>query len=111
MKEPDWIDHNFILVLQEELIATYGGCSRIRDRERLDSSLNRPQQIFSYGNPDLFDLSATHVSGIIRDHPFIDGNKQTALVTGIVFLERNGNFFSAPEAETTQAILDLVEKK
>ena len=56
--------------------------------------------------PCLGDGTA-YVHGILKNHPFVDGNKRTAFMTGTVFLERNGKLLNAPEAEATQAILAL----
>lgn len=111
MKEPVWINHNLILALHEQLIAEHGGQAGIRNEGLLESALARPEQIYSYGDPGLFDLAAAYISGIIRNHPFLDGNKRIAFVTGAIFLEANGNFLNASEAETTQAVLDLATKK
>ena len=82
-----------------------------RNQGLLDAALNRPNQLFAYDDPDIFDLVTAYISGIIRNHPFFDGNKRTAFVAGVVFLERNGKYLKAPEAETTQAVLDLAAKK
>jgi len=111
VKKPIWINHSLIKVLQEELIATHGGQPGIRDEGLLNAALNRPNQLFSYGNPDLFELATAYISGIIRNHPFLDGNKRTAFLAGVLFLENNGKYLIAPEAEATQAVLDLAVKK
>ncbi len=56
----------------------------------------------------LSQLAAAYtVSGIVRNHPFVDGNKRTGFMTGYVFLERNGLHFTASEAEAAQAVLEL----
>lgn len=111
MKQPTWINSKVVLSLHEELIVEHGGQTGIRDKGLLEAALARPEQIFSYGEPDLFDLAAAYIAGIIRNHPFVDGNKRTAFLVGALFLEINGKYLIAPEAETTHAILDLVTKK
>ncbi len=111
MKEPVWVPKIAVLALHEELICEFGGQHGLRDEGLLDSALARPKQIFSYDDPDIFILAAAYVNGIVRNHPFIDGNKRIAFVTGAIFLERNGKTFNAPEAEAAQAILDLAAKK
>lgn len=74
----------------------------------LKSALARPQQIDAYADAsDLIDLAAAYTVGIVRNHPFIDGNKRTGFVVGILFLELNGYRFSANEADTAQAVLAL----
>jgi death-on-curing protein len=107
MKEPVWVLREVVLTLHDVLLAEYGGPPGIRDETLLDSALARPHQIFHYEDPDLFTLATAYIYGILKNHPFIDGNKRTAFMTGFVFLARNGKPLNAPEAETTQAVLDL----
>ncbi len=111
MKEPVWISKIVVLALHEELICEFGGQHGLRDEGLLESALARPKQIFSYDDPDIFVLAAAYVNGIVRNHPFIDGNKRTAFMTGYDFLFQNGKTLNAPEAEAAQAILDLATKK
>lgn len=107
MKEPAWVLREVVLALHDVLLAEFGGPPGIRDETLLDSALSRPQQMFHYENPDLFTLATAYIYGILKNHPFVDGNKRTAFMTGFVFLASNGIALHAPEAETTQAILDL----
>ena len=111
MKEPAWVPKEVVLATHDMLISEFGGKAGLRDEGLLDSALVRPRQIFSYDDPDLFDLAAAYVNGIVRNHPFIDGNKRTAFMTGYDFLFQNGKTLNAPEAEAAQAILDLATKK
>jgi death-on-curing protein len=111
MKEPVWVPKNVVLTTHEMLIAEFGGSAGLRDEGLLDSALARPQQIFSYGDPDIFALATAYVYGIVRNHPFVDGNKRAAFVAGGIFLERNGKRLIASEAEATQAVLDLAANK
>ena len=73
----------------------------------LESALARPQQLISYGDPDLFSLAAAYGAGIVRNHPFIDGNKRTAFTTAYVFLARNGMQLIASEIDAVQAVIAL----
>ena len=111
MKQPVWVLREAVLTLHDALLAEFGGPPGIRDETLLDSALARPQQMFHYEDPELFTLATAYIYGILKNHPFIDGNKRTAFITGFVFLARNGKPFNAPEAETTQAILDLTAGK
>ena len=79
----------------------------MRDEGLLESALARPRQIFAYSNCDLLQLAAAYVTGIVRNHPFVDGNKRSGFMTGYVFLERNGFDFTASEADAAQAVLEL----
>ena len=108
MTEPLWIEERDALVLHDRLLALHGGAAGIRDDALLKSALARPQQIYAYADsPDLIDLAAAYTVGIVRNHPFIDGNKRIGFVVGILFLELNGYRFSANEADTAQAVLAL----
>lgn len=88
-----------VLSLHDVLLAEFGGPSGIRNETFLDSALARPQQMFHYEDPDLFKLATAYIYGILKNHPFVDGNKRTAFMTGFVFLARNGKPLNAPEAE------------
>ncbi|MFZ3213813.1 MAG: type II toxin-antitoxin system death-on-curing family toxin, partial [Terriglobales bacterium] len=56
---------------------------------------------------DVIDLAAAYTAGIVRNHPFVDGNKRTGFVVGILFLELNGYRFTASEEDATQAVMAL----
>ena len=108
MTEPLWIEERDALVLHDRLLALHGGAAGIRGDALLKSALARPQQIYAYADsPDLIDLAAAYTVGIVRNPPFIDGNKRTGFVVGILFLELNGYRFSANEADAAQAVLAL----
>lgn len=111
MKEPIWIPCDVVLAIQEELLARFGGLAGIRDERLLDSALARPQQIFTYGQPTLFDLATAYASGIIRNHPFLDGNKRAGFMTAYTFLGINGLEFDAPEEEVVVQTLSLAAGK
>jgi len=52
-------------------------------------------------------MAAAYTAGIVGNHPFVDGNKRTGFVIGILFLEMNGNCISAREEDATQAVIAL----
>jgi death-on-curing protein len=108
VKEPVWIDERDVLVLHDRLLALHGGASGVRDDGLLKSALARPQQHFAYApNVDVITMAATYTAGIVSNHPFVDGNKRTGFVTGILFLELNGYRFNAREEDATHAVLAL----
>ena len=108
MTEPLWLAERDALALHDRLLALHGGAAGVRDSALLQSALTRPQQIHAYADaPDRFDLAAAYTAGIVRNHPFIDGNKRTGFVIGILFLELNGYRFTASEADAAQAVLEL----
>jgi death on curing protein len=78
----------------------------------LKSALGRPQQHHFYGgSPGIINLAAIYTAGIVRNHPFIDGNKRTGFVAGILFLELNGYRFKASEQAAAKAVLELAAGK
>jgi len=97
--EPTWIPREVVLAMHGELLARFGGLAGVRDDGLLESALGRPIQQFVYGEPTLFDLAATYAAGIVKNHPFIDGNKRTRFMTAYTFLGANGLRFTAPEEE------------
>jgi death on curing protein len=107
MNEIVWIDRPEVLAIHARQIEEHGGASGLRDQDLLESALARPRQIHAYGAPDVFDLAAAYTAAIIANHPFVDGNKRTGFVTGVLFLELNGPMLVASEADATQAVLDL----
>jgi death on curing protein len=106
--EPVWIDERDALSLHDRLLALHGGAAGLRDHTLLKSALARPQQHFAYAeSPNVFEMAAAYTGGIVRNHPFVDGNKRTGFVVGILFLELNGYRFAASEVEAARAVLEL----
>jgi death-on-curing protein len=106
--EPLWLSKDFILALHERLLAEFGGLNGLRDEGLLESALGKPVNRLAYGkNPGVIQLAASYAFGIVRNHPFIDGNKRTGFATAAVFLETNGYRFAATEAQATVATLAL----
>ncbi|MEX2264119.1 MAG: type II toxin-antitoxin system death-on-curing family toxin [Bryobacteraceae bacterium] len=108
MTEPVWIDERDAVTLHDRLLATHGGASGVRDENLLKSALARPRQHFAYAEaPGIMGLAAACTTGIVRNHPFVDGNKRTGFVVGILLLELNGCRFIASEEAAAQAVLSL----
>ena len=107
MKEPYWLTREECLALHDMLLSQYGGLAGVRDENMMESALARPQQLFANGRPTMTQLAAAYVAGIVKNHPFLDGNKRTGFMLGAGFLERNGFEFSATEAEAALRTLAL----
>jgi death-on-curing protein len=106
--EPVWIDERDAIALNSRLLALHGGASGLRDGGLLASALARPRQQLAYAaSPDLVEMAAAYTAGIVRNHPFVDGNKRTGFVIGILFLELNGYRFQASEEAAAQAVIAL----
>ena len=107
-KEPLWIEERDVLAIHDRLLAIYGGATGLRDRGLLQSALARPRQHHAYANTsDVVEMAALYTAGIIRNHPFVDGDKRTGFVLGVLFLELHGFDFKASEADATQAVMAL----
>lgn len=107
MSEPVWIDEREALAIHDQLLSLDGGAPGVRDEGLLASALARPRQIHAYDVRDVVDMAAAHTSGIVRNHPFVDGNKRTGLILGLLFLELNGYRFTASEEAAAQAVMAL----
>ena len=107
MKRPYWITREECLALHDMMLSQYGGIAGVRDENLLDSALARAQQLFSYGKPAMVEMAAAYVFGIVKNHPFFDGNKRTGFMMGAGFLERNDFSFEATEVEATLQTLAL----
>jgi death on curing protein len=106
--EPIWVDERDALTLHNRLLALHGGRAGVRDENLLRSALARPHQHVAYADTaDIIDMAMAYTAGIVRNHPFIDGNKRTGFVVGILFLELNGYRVTASEEEAAQAVLNL----
>ena len=95
-----------ILLLHTELIATYGGSDGMRDEGLLDSAIHAPFQTFGGENlyPSLQLKAAGLGFGLIKNHPFIDGNKRIGAHVMLVFLAING----VELVYTQQELIDIV---
>jgi death on curing protein len=107
MSEPEWILKETVLGLHEQSLYEHGGSSGMRDEGLLDSALGKPPNLFVYGKPNLFDLAASYAYGLVKNHPFIDGNKRTGFITALLMLELNGLHFNATEADAAIQTLAL----
>ena len=99
MNEPDWLTRELCAEMHDRQLALYGGLAGIRDEGLLDSALNRPRQLFCFGNPAVSELATAYAFGIAKNHPFLDGNKRVALMAALFFLESNGFRFNGSVEE------------
>ena len=102
-----WIDKRALLLLHGESLAEHGGASGMRDEGLLDSALARPLNLVAYGEPDLAALAAAYGFGIVKNHPFVDGNKRAAFLAVGMFLFLNGQRLKVTQADATVMVLAL----
>lgn len=108
-----WPTKQQVLAIHAMQLAWHGGASGVRDQGLLESALARAQNIASYAEetPSLAILAAAYGAGITRNHPFVDGNKRTALVTTFTFIERNGFRVTASQHDAYLVFYDLAAGK
>lgn len=102
-----------VLAIHSEIIDRYGGSHGVRDLGLLESAVARPHAGFGdfEAYPTLWDKAAALARPIIRDHPFIDGNKRTGMTSAILMIERNGYLVTAPQSAFVHYALRIVDKK
>jgi death-on-curing protein len=110
MNEPIWVEKPETLVAHSRQLAEHGGSDGIRDETLLDSALAKPKNVFAYAEaPTLPMLAASYAFGMAKNHPFVDGNKRTALVVSEGFLRFNGLKVVAPPEEKYLTFLHLAD--
>jgi|ERR1039458_6568853 death-on-curing protein len=99
-----------ILLAHFKSIERYGGSHGVRSLERIKSVIATPKQVV-FGAEQyqtIFEKAAVYVRNIIGDHPFVDGNKRTAVTVAVMFLLRNGVMFSAQTGELENFVVRVV---
>ena len=103
-----WVGLATVLAVHEEQIAEHGGASGVRDHGLLSYAFDRPKNSSAYEpDGDLSRRAAAYGYGIAKNHPFIDGNKRTALVVTETFLNLNGFDLTTDDA-TCVAVMHAV---
>lgn len=104
-----WVREDVVLAVHLRQLSEHGGGEGVRDEGLLQSALARPQNLLAYGDPppDLSGLAAAYAYGIARNHPFVDGNKRTALIVARLFLLLNGVNLIATQEEKYSTFLAL----
>lgn len=106
-----WLLEETLTAIHHRQIAEHGGSEGLRDEGLLSSALALPQNLLAYdeSRADLASLAAAYAYGSARNHPFIDGNKRTALVAARTFLILNGVDLDATQDEKVLTFLNLAE--
>jgi len=102
-----------VILIHEDQIERYGGSHGLRDVALLESAIFRPQTTFGGVNlyKSIFDKTGAMVQSILLNHPFVDGNKRTAIASALVFLALNDYSFNVLQKELSIASLNMVNKK
>jgi death-on-curing protein len=108
MAEPIWLLPEVLLALHKAHLAEHGGAEGLRDAGLFESALARPQNRWSYSaDASLFELAASYCYGLAKNHASVDGNKRTALVSLLLFLELNGYRLKATQEQRYEVVLKV----
>lgn len=108
MIEPLWLDSHEVYAIQGEIITESGGASGILNKGAIDSTINKPKNLYHYGDHvTLYELAASYGYGFTKNHCFVDGNKRVALIAVYTFLSINGIELTASEVDAANFFLDL----
>lgn len=106
-KEPEWLTKEDLLRAHSWELQIFGGASGVRDEGALESALGRPLNKWQYENAELPELAAAYAFGIVRNHPFVDGNKRAGFVAMLGFLLLNRIEFAPEPTEATAIIIGV----
>jgi death-on-curing protein len=111
MPAPIWLLPEIAQAVHKRQLAEHGGGQGVRDAELLESALLRPQNIYIYSNgqTNLAQLAAAYAYGLARNHPFVDGNKRSALVLSLLFLRLNKKTLTASQEDLYAVFMALAK--
>jgi len=108
--EPRWLSRIVVDAIQNDQLREHGGLTGIRDENMLESALARPQQKWHYAEKtDIATLAAAYGFGLVKNHPYRDGNKRIGFLAMVTFLGMNGHDLRATDAEVVTEIVALAD--
>ena len=108
MVEPRWVPRVVVQAVHYDQVREHGGLLGLRDEDALEAALARPRHKWTYKRkPDLAILAAAYGYGLVRNHPFRDGNKRVGFLTLVIFLELNGFRLECAEEDVVTTMLAL----
>lgn len=109
-REPKWLSRVVLDAIHTDQLREHGGLPGLRDENALESALARPQQKRHYADrTDVPALAAAYAFGLVKNHPYRDGNKRIGFLAMVTFLELNGLEFTATDADVVAEIMALAE--
>ena len=113
MKNPLFLTLAEVIEIHKDQVTQYGGTLGLRDMGLLQSAIAQPEGSFSgrWLHEDIFSMAAAYAFHICQNHPFLDGNKRTALASALVFLEMNNVSIHDPKRELLKAMLEMAGGK
>jgi death on curing protein len=108
--EPRWLSRVAVEAIQTEQLREHGGLPGVRDVTALESALTRPRQKWHYaGKADVTVLAAGYGFGLVKNHPYRDGNKRIGFLSIVTFLGMNDHDLDATDAEVISEMLALAD--
>src|ERR1700735_4967362 len=101
------MESELVLAIHDRQLVEHGGAEGLRDEALLQSALGRPLNHSAYERTDVVALAVKYTAEIVQNRPFVDGSKRTGFVVGGLFLELNGDRFTASEEAAAQPVLEL----
>lgn len=109
---PRWLTRVVIDAIQNDQVREHGGLPGVRDEHVLESALARPQQKWHYADQtDIAALAAAYGFGLVKNHPYRDGNKRIGLLAIVTFLGLNGHELRATDADVVTEIMALADRR
>lgn len=108
---PDFLGLDEVLEIHRDQIEKYGGRQGLRDLGLLESALGMPRAGAGdrYFHADLFEMAAAYLFHVVKDHPFVDGNKRTGAMAAFVFLAMNGLDLKAPNPSYEKLVRSVAD--
>jgi death-on-curing protein len=111
-KEPAWLSRVAVDAIHTDQIREHGGLPGLRDENALESALARARQKWHYAEEaDLATLAAAYGFGLVKNHPYRDGNKRIGFLAIVTFLGINGRELQATDAEVVAEIVALADNR
>lgn len=100
-----FLDRRAVDLFHADQLQEHGGRPGLKDDHALEAALARPLHKITYSEPSIFDLAAAYLHGIVRNHPYVDGNKRTGFIAAFTFLYINGYLIDAEQSEVVSFVL------
>lgn len=109
-REPQWLSRIVVDAIHHDQLREHGGLPGVRDENVPESALARAQQKWHYlPTADVPVLAAAYAYGLVKNHPYRDGNKRIGFLAMVTFLEINGHQLEATDAEVVSEFVALAE--
>jgi death on curing protein len=108
---PEFLDVEDVIEIHATQLQVHGGPTGLRDRGLLESAVAQPPSWFGgqYAHDGLFAMAAAYLFHIVRNHPFVDGNKRTGMLAAVVFLDVNGISIARPSEALYELTMGVAE--